>query len=39
MQQENQAAEYKVRNIPTLIVFKNGKEQTRIVGVKQKSRS
>ncbi len=30
------AAKYKVRNIPTLILFKNGKEVKRIVGVKPK---
>ncbi|MHC1708150.1 MAG: thioredoxin [Bacteroidales bacterium] len=30
------AAKYKVRNIPTLIIFRNGKEIDRIVGVKNK---
>lgn len=30
------AAKYKVRNIPTMIIFKNGKEADRIVGVKTK---
>lgn len=30
------AAKYNVRSIPTMIVFKNGKEMKRIVGVKQK---
>lgn len=30
------AAKYNVRSIPTMIVFKNGKEIKRIVGVKQK---
>lgn len=30
------AAKYNVRSIPTMIVFKNGKEVKRIVGVKQK---
>jgi thioredoxin 1 len=30
------AQKYAVRNIPTLIIFKNGKEVDRIVGVKQK---
>lgn len=31
------AQQYNVRNIPTLIIFKNGKEKNRIVGVKQKA--
>lgn len=30
------AQQYNVRSIPTLIIFKNGKEKNRIVGVKQK---
>jgi thioredoxin 1 len=30
------AAKYNVRNIPTLILFKNGKEINRFVGVKSK---
>ncbi|MFZ5428590.1 MAG: thioredoxin [Bacteroidota bacterium] len=30
------AAKFKVRNIPTLVLFKNGKEVKRIVGVKPK---
>jgi thioredoxin 1 len=30
------AAKYKVRSIPTTILFKNGKEINRFVGVKQK---
>ncbi|MEI6347017.1 MAG: thioredoxin [Bacteroidota bacterium] len=30
------AGKYNVRSIPTIIVFKNGKEVKRIVGVKQK---
>lgn len=30
------AAKFKVRNIPTLILFKNGKEVKRIVGIKPK---
>lgn len=30
------AAKYHVRSIPTMIVFKNGKEVKRIVGVKPK---
>lgn len=30
------AAQYKVRNIPTMVLFKNGKEINRFVGVKQK---
>ena len=35
-QQQTLAARFKVRNIPTLILFKNGKEVKRIVGVKPK---
>ena len=30
------AAKYSVRNIPTMLIFKNGKEVDRIVGVKTK---
>lgn len=30
------AQKYAVRNIPTIIIFRNGKEVDRIVGVKQK---
>jgi len=30
------AKKYKVRNIPTLLIFKNGVEAGRIVGVKTK---
>lgn len=30
------AQKYGIRNIPTLVIFKNGKEVDRIVGVKQK---
>lgn len=33
---QKSAAKFKVRNIPTLIVFKDGKEVERIVGVKPK---
>jgi len=32
----NMAAELKVRNIPTMILFKDGKEVKRFVGVKNK---
>lgn len=35
-QAKQTAAKYNVRSIPTMIVFKNGKEVKRIVGVKQK---
>ena len=31
------AQQYKVRSIPTLILFKNGKEIDRFVGIKQKN--
>jgi thioredoxin 1 len=34
--QQALAAKYKVRNIPTLVLFKNGKEVKRFVGVKPK---
>jgi thioredoxin 1 len=34
--QQTLAAKYKVRNIPTLILFKNGKDVKRIVGAKTK---
>ena len=30
------AAKYNVMSIPTIIIFKNGKEQTRVVGVRPK---
>jgi len=30
------AQKFQIRNIPTLVVFKNGKEQKRIMGVKSK---
>lgn len=33
---QNLAAKFKVRSIPTLILFKNGVEVTRFVGVKNK---
>jgi len=35
-QNQDLAKKYKVRNIPTLVVFKNGNEVGRIVGVKSK---
>ncbi len=35
-EQRSLAEKFKVRSIPTLIVFKNGKELKRYVGVKQK---
>ena len=35
-QAKQTAAKFNVRSIPTMIVFKNGKEVKRIVGVKQK---
>ena len=35
-QQQELAAKYKIRNIPTMILFHNGKEVTRLVGVKSK---
>ncbi|QKG81219.1 thioredoxin [Tenuifilum thalassicum] len=31
------AARYNIRNIPTVIIFKNGKEVKRLVGVKPKN--
>jgi thioredoxin 1 len=31
------AQKFKIRGIPTMIVFKNGKEMKRIVGVKPKN--
>jgi thioredoxin 1 len=34
--QQALAAKYKVRNIPTMILFKNGKDVKRIVGAKTK---
>jgi thioredoxin 1 len=35
-QYQSLAQKYKVRSIPTLILFKNGKEINRFVGVKSK---
>jgi thioredoxin 1 len=35
-QNQSTATKYKVRSIPTIILFKDGKEMNRIVGVKQK---
>ena len=35
-QNQDLARKYKVRNIPTLVIFKNGNEVGRIVGVKSK---
>ena len=35
-QNQDLARTYKVRNIPTLVIFKNGNEVGRIVGVKSK---
>lgn len=35
-QQKTLASQFKVRSIPTLILFKNGKEIKRFVGIKQK---
>ena len=35
-EQQQVAARYGIRNIPTLILYKNGKEVERIIGVKQK---
>jgi|YelNatPaOPRAMG01_1025707.scaffolds.fasta_scaffold00248_36 thioredoxin 1 len=35
-QNQATASKYKVRSIPTMILFKDGKEVTRIVGVKPK---
>lgn len=35
-QNQQLAQKFQIRNIPTLIVFKNGKEQKRIMGVKPK---
>jgi thioredoxin 1 len=34
--QQTIAAKYKIRNIPTLVLFKNGKDVKRIVGAKTK---
>ena len=34
--QQQLAAKYKIRSIPTMILFKNGKDVKRIVGVKSK---
>lgn len=35
-QQKTLANQFKVRSIPTLILFKNGREVKRFVGIKQK---
>ena len=35
-QYQSMAQEFNVRSIPTLILFKNGKEVKRFVGIKQK---
>lgn len=35
-EQQTLAQQFSVRNIPTLILFKNGKEVKRFVGIKQK---
>jgi len=35
-QQQSLANQFKVRSIPTLILFRNGKEVKRFVGIKQK---
>lgn len=35
-EQKSLADKYKVRSIPTLIIFENGKEVKRFVGIKQK---
>jgi len=35
-QYQSLAQKFQVRNIPTMILFKNGKEHTRFVGVKSK---
>ena len=35
-QQKQVAQKFKIRNLPTLILFKDGKEQKRITGVKAK---
>ena len=35
-EQQQVAAKYGIRNIPTMILFKNGKEVERIIGVKPK---
>ena len=35
-QYQSMAQQFNVRSIPTLILFKNGKEQKRFVGIKQK---
>ncbi len=33
---QSRAQKFKVRNIPTMVLFKNGKEHSRFVGVKSK---
>jgi thioredoxin 1 len=35
-QHQSLAQQYKIRSIPTMILFKNGKEVERFVGIKQK---
>jgi thioredoxin 1 len=35
-QYQSVAAKYKIRNIPTMVLFKNGREVNRFVGVKDK---
>lgn len=35
---QNLAAKYNVMSIPTLIIFKNGKEHSRMIGVQSKER-
>jgi len=36
VEQQQIAAQYGIRNIPTMILFKDGKEVERIIGVKPK---
>lgn len=35
-QYQNLATEFKIRNIPTMVLFKDGKEVNRFVGIKSK---
>ena len=35
-QYQNMATEFKIRNIPTMVLFKDGKEINRFVGIKSK---
>jgi thioredoxin 1 len=35
---QNLAAKYNVMSIPTLIIFKNGKEHSRMIGVQSKEK-